>query len=158
MAAITDVRREQVDVSSLYATVRQQLPTVENIEGFLSAHQMAISQLAIEYCNALVDNNGQTARSDYFPGFGFNETAGSAFDSAIKRDRIVTPLLEQAMGSGLTTQPDPLAVSGELDNLMLQLSACALPPTPTCDTITRTGDIVKATCAAMLGSAVTLVQ
>jgi hypothetical protein len=158
MAAITDVRREQVDVSSLYATVRQQLPAVENIEGFLSAHQMAISQLAIEYCSALVDDNGLTARSDYFPGFGFNETAGTAFDSAIKRDRIITPLLEQAMGSGLTTQPAPVAVSTELENLMQDLSACALPPAATCDTVTRTADIVKAACAAVLGSAVTLVQ
>ncbi|MDX1698382.1 MAG: hypothetical protein R3308_08850, partial [Thiohalobacterales bacterium] len=136
----------------------QQLPSVENIEGFLSAHQMAISQLAIEYCNALVDDNGQTARSDYFPDFGFNETAGSAFDSAIKRDRIITPLLEQAMGSGLTTQPDPVTVSTELDNLMQLLSACALPPAATCDTVTRTADIVKAACAAMLGSAVMLIQ
>jgi hypothetical protein len=158
MAAITDVTREQTDVSGVYATIRQQLPSVENIEGFLSAHQMAISQLAIEYCNALVDGNGQTSRTDYFPGFAFSETAGSAFDSTIKRDRVISPLLEQAMGSGLTTQPDPVTVTAELDSLIQTLSACALPPTPTCDTITRTADIVKAACAAMLGSGVMLVQ
>ncbi|UCC57483.1 MAG: LamG domain-containing protein, partial [Gammaproteobacteria bacterium] len=54
MAAVTGVSREQVDVASVFDTVQQQLPTVENIEGFLAAQQMAISQMAIEYCNALV--------------------------------------------------------------------------------------------------------
>ena len=142
----------------VYNTVRQQLPVVEHIEGFLSAHQMAIAQLAIEYCNTLVDNRGGTSRSDYFPGFAFGDTAGTAFDSAGKRDRIITPLLEHAMGNGLTTQPDPVAVTAELDSLMLNLSTCAMQPAPTCDTVSRTADIVKAACAAMLGSGVMLIQ
>ena len=158
MAAITDVPREQVDVRGVYTTVMQQLPTVENIEGFLSAHQMAVSQMAIEYCNALVNDNGRTTPSVYFPGFAFNEPAGAALDTPLERGRIITPLLERVMGSGLSTQPDPVTVTAELDGLMLGLSACALPPAPTCDTVARTGDIVKAACAAMLGSGVMLIQ
>lgn len=158
MAALTGVSRDQADVKSVFLTVEQQLPTVENIQGFLAAQQMAISQMAIEYCNALVDDNGQVARSDYFPGFDFSASAGTAFDSAAKRDQIVAPLLDSILGLGLTTQPDPFAVSGELDTLMLTLTACATAPAPTCDTVARTTEVVKASCAAMLGSAVMLLQ
>lgn len=158
MAALTGVSREQPDVEVVFRTVEQQLPAVENIEGFLAAHQMAISQLAIEYCNALVDNNGQVTRSTYFPGFDFSASAGSAFDSAAKRDLIIAPLLVAMQGIGLTTQPDPLAVGGELDTLILALSACATAPAPTCDTTARTAEVVKASCAALLGSGVTLLQ
>lgn len=159
MASITEVSRAQVDVEAVFDTVRQQLPTVESIEGFLAAQQMAISQMAIEYCNALVDNNGQVLRTDYFPGVDFNATAGSAFDNAAKRGLVVTPLLNKVMGSGLTTQPDPFAVSTEIDSLMIKLTACAVaPPTPTCDTLARTAEVVKAACAAILGSGVMLLQ
>ncbi|MGB5426074.1 MAG: LamG domain-containing protein [Gammaproteobacteria bacterium] len=158
MAAITRVSPEQADVDAVFETVRQQLPTVENIEGFLSAHQMAISQLAIEYCNALVDNNGNMLRTDYFPQFDFNETADNAFDTATQRDRIIVPLLERVMNTGLTTQPDPALVTSELDDLMLILTDCANGPAPSCATARRTREVVKATCAAMLGSAAMLIQ
>ena len=158
MAAITRVSPEQADVDAVFETVRQQLPTVENIEGFLAAHQMAVSQLAIEYCNALVDNNGEVSRTDYFPQFDFNETADNAFDTATQRDRIIVPLLEQVMNTGLTTQPDPALVTSELDDLMLILTDCANGPSPSCATTRRTREVVKATCAAMLGSAAMLIQ
>jgi len=158
MAAITGVSAEQPDVDAVFETVRQQLPTVENIEGFLSAHQMAVSQLAIEYCNALVDNNGEVLRSDYFPLFDFNETADNAFNTAAQRDQIILPLLDRVMNTGLTTQPDTALVTSELDDLILILTNCANGPSPSCATATRTREVVKATCAATLGSAAMLIQ
>jgi mono/diheme cytochrome c family protein len=158
MAAITQVSPQQTDVDAVFSTVRQQLPTVENIEGFLSAHQMAVSQLAIEYCNALVDNNGEVLRSDYFPLFDFNETADNAFNTAVQRDQVILPLLERVMNTGLTTQPDPALVISELDDLILTLTNCANGPSPSCATATRTREVVKASCAALLGSAAMLIQ
>jgi hypothetical protein len=158
MAELTGVSRKQVDVEAVFETVRQQLPAVENIEGFLAAHQMAVSQLAIEYCSALVDNRGQILRADYFPGFAFNDAADDAFNSAAQRDLLIVPLLERIMNTGVTTQPDPAEVTVELDNLILDLTACAMGPAPTCASTARTEQIVKATCAATLGSAVMLVQ
>jgi hypothetical protein len=138
------------------------LPTVENIEGFLSAHQMAVSQLAIEYCSALVDNNGGILRQDYFPGFfpaiGDPETADTAFDSPAKRSLVITPLINNIIGTGLTTQPDAIDVTAELDQLILILTGCAIGPTPTCATVLRSEQITKAACAATVGSAVTLLQ
>ena len=158
MSAVTGVSTEQAGVRSVFATIEQQLPTVENIEGFLSAHQMAVSQLAIEYCSALVDNNGQILRDDYFPAFNFGVTADTAFDTAQKRDAVISPLLDNIMGSGLTTQPDPANVTSELNSLIQVLTACAQAPTPTCATTARTEQIVKASCAATLGSAIMLLQ
>jgi len=162
MAAITGVSTGQVDVNTVYKTVMQQLPTVENIQGFLSAHQMAVSQLAIEYCNALVDNNGTIAREIYFPGFftsGFPpESADTAFDTSTKRDLVIMPLISRVMNTGLTVQPDPAAVTSELDDLILILTDCAIGPSPTCATSTRSEEIVKASCAATLGSAAMLLQ
>lgn len=158
MSAVSGVSSGQNAVNTTYGIIKQQLPTVESIEGFLSAHQMAVSQLAIEYCSALVDNNGSIARTDYFSGFNFSESASTAFNSAIKRDLIIDPLLVRVMGTGLTTQPDTADVRGELDSLITILASCATGPSPTCANQVRTEEIVKATCAATLGSAVMLLQ
>jgi hypothetical protein len=62
------------------------------------------------------------------------------------------------MNSGLTTQPDAAQVISELDDLILILSVCATGPSPSCDSVARTRKIVKATCAAALGSAAMLIQ
>jgi hypothetical protein len=158
MAAITDVSREQSDVEGVYQTVKQQLPTVADLGGFLSAHQMAVSQLAIEYCNALVENNGQTSPEDYFPGFFPAVAADIAFDTSTKRDLVIQPLITRVMNTNLTDQPDPADVTNELDSLITKLTACATGPSPTCATIQRTEQVVKAACAATLGSAAMLLQ
>ena len=158
MAALTGVSRKQADVDTVFETIKQQLPAVENINGFLSAHQMAVSQLAIEYCSALVDDKGQIKRTEYFPDFNFGETADNAFNDSTQRDLIIVPLLGRVMNTGLTTQPDRVDVTSELDDLIFKLTACATAPSPDCATVARTGQVVKATCAAMLGSAVMLLQ
>jgi len=158
MAVLTDVPRNQVDVMNVFSIVRQQLPTVENIEGFLSAHQMAISQLAIEYCNALLENNGRTSRANYFPGFDFSATADNAFNSATQRNLVIVPLTQRIMNTGLGTQPDPADVATELDNLIQILTSCAFGPGATCANSARTLEVVKASCAATLGSAAMLLQ
>jgi mono/diheme cytochrome c family protein len=154
MAVVTDVSPSQGDVRNTFETVKQQLPTVENIEGFLSAHQMAVSQVAIEYCNALVENRGQTPRTAYFPGFDFDAPPSSAFSGAANRNLVIDPLLARMMGIGLNSQPDPAEVRAELNGLVDRLLGCS-----SCDTdAQRTRSIVKASCAAVLGSAVTLLQ
>jgi mono/diheme cytochrome c family protein len=162
MAVITRVSRQQIGVKTVFNTVRQQLPSVENIDGFLSAHQMAISQLAIEYCSALVDNKGTVTRAAYFPGFFTTglppESADTAFDSPAKRALVTGPLVSNVMNTGLTVQPDPVATGAELDSLITILTACASGATPSCATSTRTEQIVKAACAATLGSAAMLLQ
>ncbi len=150
MAAVTGISTTEPDVQATFDTIKQQLPVSEKIEGFLSAHQVAISQLAIEYCNALVENN--TLRVDYFPGFDFNAAAANAFAGA-GRDLVIDPLIGNMLGSGLTTQPDDATVKGELNNLITRLSACGAGCAAD-----RTKTVVKATCATVLGSAALLVH
>jgi len=151
MSVMTGVPRTNAAVQATFDTIKQQLPSSENINGFLSAHQVGVSQLAIEYCSELVDDDG--LRTGFFPGFDFTASYTSAFDSTSKRNQIIDPLLTRFIGSGLDgSQPDPAFVRAELNNLLDRLGVC----TTNCSG--RTPKMVKAACAAVLGSAVTLVQ
>ena len=166
MAAVTGVSTIQSDVASTFTTLRQQLPTSESIGGFLSAHQTAIAQLAIEYCNALVEDNG--LRAGYFPGFDFSDNANDV-SSADWSALVIDPLIDRMMGASLASQPDVSVVRDEL-NLLLTDSNDIKPigaPDGIPDGLARCGGaceagrtetVVKATCAALLGSAVMLVQ
>jgi hypothetical protein len=158
MAAVTGVSTQTPAVKTTYDTIRQQLPTVESVEGFLAAHQVAVAQLAIEYCNALVDST--TLRAAFFPGFNFAQSSAAAFDTPAERDLVLDPLLakilnsDPAMGNGnMTTQPTPAESKAELNSLMDRLTACG----GGCAS-DRTEVVVKATCAAVLGSAGMLLQ
>lgn len=152
MSVMTGVATTHSGVQTTFEKVKQQLPSVENIDGFLSAHQMAMTQLAIQYCDALVEDT--TLRGSFFAGFNFNESANTAFDTD-GRNQIISPLLSRFVGSNLTSQPADLEVETELNSLIDKLNACA--NTSSCDA-QRTPTIVKASCAAVLGSATTLIQ
>ncbi len=148
MAALTTVSPTQNDVRTTFETIKQQLPSTEPMNGFLSAHQVAISQLAIEYCNALIENTDK--RNSYFSGFNFTAPATTAFAS---RDLLLEPLLDTMMGTNLSSQPDRSDVKSELNSLIDRLIVCG----NSC-AADRTQTVAKATCAALLGSAITLIQ
>lgn len=151
MADITGVDPNTQSVEDTFLTVEQQLPSVENIDGFLAAHQMAVAQLAMQYCDALVANT--TLRDSFFPGFNFGASASAAFDTPGERDQIINPLMDKAVGVGLTSQPTIAEVRGRLNTLMDALTACG----GTCPA-GRTEAVVKGTCASVLGSAAMLIQ
>jgi mono/diheme cytochrome c family protein len=150
MSRMTGVATTNPAVFDTYTTVKQQLPTVETIQGFLSSHQMAVTQMAIQYCDALV-SNGQL-RAEMFPGFDFSAPAGSAFDHNGK-SLVTGPLLSRFVGSNLASQPANSDIQTELSSLMDKLTSCGAG----CPA-DRTETVVKASCAAVLGSATTLVQ
>jgi hypothetical protein len=151
MSAMTGVPRANAAVADTYWRVRQQLPTVENIEGFLSSHQVGAAQLAIEYCNELVDDNA--ARAAYFPGLNFAAPAATAFDTPAERALVTGPLVARAVGTGLTTQPSSAEVIAEVDALIGRLTTCGAGCSAD-----RTELVVKAACSAVVGSASTLLQ
>jgi len=150
MASLTGVSTAQPGVAATYEQVKQSLPTVESIDTFVSAHPVAIAQLAIQYCDALVDDAG--ARATYFPGFDFAAAPATAFSPA-GRGIVLDALTGRMIAQGVGTEPDVTEVRGELDSLITRLSACG----SSCPA-GRTATIVKASCAALLGSAVTLVN
>ena len=132
--------------------MKQALPSQADITTFASAQQMAVTQLAIEYCNALV--NDTNLRASYFPGFDFN---ASVNDALVLGDRtlITQPLYERAMNLGLTDQPTVAEFSGELNNLMDRLTTCNATNSCAAD---RTEVVVKAVCAAATGNAGMLIH
>ncbi|MGD2073719.1 MAG: LamG domain-containing protein [Gammaproteobacteria bacterium] len=169
MAAITGVEPQRV--RSEFESLRQQLPAVETIEGFLSAHQMAIAQLSIAYCHELVED--RVKRADFFgfadPASGdafFNSAVATAFTAAAK-DRITGALFERmsglpGTGAALGSAPTRAEIEAELigpgPNLFDRLEQnCSLDPGCNADA-DRTRAVVKAMCAATLGGAGMLVQ
>ena len=150
MSRMTGVPTTHSKVSEKFNTVRQQLPTVETIEGFLSSHQMAITQLAIQYCDALVSSDN--LRQEIFGNFNFAAPANTAFEGG-GEDLIVGALLSRFVGNDLASQPTNETVANELSNLINGLTSCGASCGPD-----RTETVVKASCAAVLGSATTLVQ
>ena len=100
------------NVNDTYFELRQSLPAIEDIDTFLSSHQVAIAQLAIAYCDALVnvDGNPNPDRGQMFPGFNFDAAPATAFDptpipgSPSNRDLFVVPLINYVMGTGLASQ------------------------------------------------------
>jgi hypothetical protein len=148
MSGMTGVATTNANVADTYNRVRQQLPTVENIEGFLSSHQVGAAQLAIEYCNELVNDAG--LRATYFPGFDFSAPAASAFGTP---SQITGPLIARAVGTGLATQPSAAEIEAEVNALIGRLTACG----GAC-AADRTEVVVKAACSAVIGSASTLLQ
>lgn len=150
MANITGVARTNAAVMETYERVKQQLPTDESVEGFLSAHQMAITQMAIEYCNALVEST--SLRASFFPGFNFAAAPATALDTN-GRSALISPLLSKAVGTNLATQPLDSDIEDELNNLIDRLGNCG----GSCNA-TRTQTIAKAVCSTVIGSAVMLLQ
>ena len=146
MSVITGVPTTDSNVQATFDTIKQQLPTVENVEGFLSSHQVAVSQLAIEYCNALVSDT--SLRSSYFPAVNFSSPANT------QTDAIIDPLLASALGNSVNSQPDPTAVKSELQNLINNLVNSCGGSCPA----DRTETVVKAVCSAVIGSAAVLLQ
>ena len=150
MSQLTGVPR--TTVASVYDNYRQQLPAVEAIEAFVTSHQMAITQLALAYCDALV--NDTTLRSNFFGSFDFN----AALPPAGSRQGIINPLLEKMLNVGtveVTSQPPATNVEAELDSLM---SGMCGTDSSGCTTGARTREAATAACATMLGSATLLVQ
>ncbi|MCC7200556.1 MAG: LamG domain-containing protein, partial [Gammaproteobacteria bacterium] len=151
MSVMTGVPRSLPEIAATYDRIQQQLPVEADIEGFLSSHQVGLAQLAIEYCNALVDDS--TRRAQYFAGFDFAAPAAQAFDTAAERNLVIDPLVARAIGTGIATQPSAAEVRAELDSLITRLASCGLGCAAD-----RTPTVVKSACSAVVGSAATLLQ
>jgi hypothetical protein len=158
-ASITGVSSGNANVKATYALVQQQLPSVPFIEGFVASHQVGVAQLAIQYCDSLVESN---QAGMFFPGLNFSAPPSSAFTDTTP---LITPLVTNGVGVNLLTQPldadssvDHPDVSTEINRLVTKLTNCN-PADPTCtSTPARTKTITKAACAAVLGSGAVLIK
>jgi len=149
---------QNANVAQTYAQVLSALPPVSDLTAFSAANQTAISQLAIAYCSVLVNT---PALSTAFFGAGFDPTQGGNYfaapiNSGSNRDLVINALYTNIVGGSTTTnllsQPTFASVQTELDSLITNLTA-AYPTTPN-----RSGVVTQAACAALLGSASSLIQ
>jgi len=161
LSALTGIPTNNSSVKITYQKVQQQLPTLANLDGFLAAQQMGITQLTVAYCNALV--NDSSLRTTYFLNFPFGASVGTAFNTT-GRSQVIEPLLKRLLaheivqsGGGatvaLSTQANPATLRGELNQLIDKMTSCG----GSCRS-DQTLTTVKATCSAALGSAVMLLQ
>tara|TARA_R110002110_G_scaffold415561_2_gene650913 strand:- start:127150 stop:129804 length:2655 start_codon:yes stop_codon:yes gene_type:complete len=166
-------------VSETFASVRRALPGIADFQAFMSSHQMAATQLAAAYCDALVQDTA--LRASVFPGFDFNRAVA---DPGIDwRDTVAAPLVDRSVNSGLLSAADRSAMLDEIELLItddrdlkpyIQVGdTWVSDPDPAAHTkrdgliycagnatcpASRTADVVKAACTTVLGSAVTLMQ
>jgi hypothetical protein len=163
MSSVTGVSPNTAAVRSTFTNIRQSLPAVDSIEAFLSSHQTAIAQLAIQYCDALVESPG-----NYFPGLNLDGAPDTVFGSNAGKDLLIDPLVTNMIGTNLTTQPSAAELKnpytpadqgvdgptrpglyGLIDTLNTCSGACPAA---------RTRLIAKATCGAVLGSGAVLID
>ncbi|MEM0954476.1 MAG: LamG domain-containing protein [Pseudomonadota bacterium] len=167
-------------VAATYASLRRALPGVADFQGFMSSHHMAATQLASAYCDALVQNPQR--RRQVFPS-SFNFAAPVADAQHDWRNDIAAPLVDRATNTGLLPDSVRSAMLDELELLITDdrdlkpyvfLNGAWVPdPNPAVhdkrdgliycrnDEVcpaSRTGDVVKAVCTAVLGSAAVLSQ
>lgn len=90
MSALTGVRIDRSNIENTFEDVVTQLPTDNNIDSFLAAHQVGVTKLAAEYCDTLV--NDSTLRANVWPGFNFGQNATNAFNATGTQNFIVQTL------------------------------------------------------------------
>jgi mono/diheme cytochrome c family protein len=157
LSQITGVPQTNTRVAATYDTVKQALPSIEKLGTFGPAQQTALAQLAIQYCNQMVET--PALRTAFF-GASLNpaNSGSSSFGSAgspnnVNRDMVIGALLQKGINTGLEWNPDDTVIRNELDALINKLVTG-----PTGGASGGTGTVLKATCGAVLGSGTTLIQ
>jgi hypothetical protein len=156
LALITGVAPTETRVAATYELVKQALPAVEKLGTFGPAQQTGLAQLAIQYCNVMVDT--PALRTAFFgntlnPAATATATFGAAGASNANRDLVINALLTKGINTGLDTNPTDPTIDAELRVLIDRLVSG-----PTGGATNGTATVLKATCGAVLGSATTLIQ
>jgi mono/diheme cytochrome c family protein len=157
LSQITGIPQTNTRVAATYDTVKQGLPAIEKLGTFGAAQQTALAQLAIQYCNQMVDT--PSARTAFY-GAALNpaSTGTATFGSAgspnnANRDVVISALLTKGINTGLEWSPDDTVIRNEIDGLIDKLVSG-----PTGSSANGTATVMKAACGAVLGSGTTLIQ
>jgi hypothetical protein len=152
LSQLTGVPVNNPTVSTTYQSVQQQLPSVPTLEAFSAANQVGTAQLAIQYCNTMV--NTPSLAAQMFPGVTFS---GSTFPaqtgqvaSALAARVLGTSVSGQTPAVGMSNQPAASTVTTELTNLIGILCNGSNPCT---NNPMRVMAVTAAACAAAFGSA-----
>jgi len=188
MSELTGVPTGNSNVLAKFTALKQQMPSSEDMSAFGPANIIAISQLAFEYCDRMVEDTSITslcertgttisARQCMFGNFDFTlaATTAAAFNNTDKTaladalyDRMIG-VPAAALGSGLINAPTRAEIVGELvatsasgtypGNLVSRLITESCGVDLSCGAgQSGTKEIVKAMCTSALGSAGMLIQ
>ncbi|HEY1314425.1 MAG TPA: LamG domain-containing protein [Steroidobacteraceae bacterium] len=146
LSQLTGVPTSNAAVAATYLAVQQQLPADPTLEGFSSSNQVGIAQLAIQYCNVMVNTPAYAAV--VLPGVTINASTYPANTS-----QVTNALAARVLGSGLNSQPASSTVTTELGNLINTLCS-----TSACTTAARAQAVTAAACATAFGSADMLIN
>ena len=149
MAKLTNVGVTNPTARATYLELQQQLPGSNDVAAFVSAQQVGIARLSLEYCDQMVENAAM--RTAFFgSSFPFTEPATTAFDTQGERDMIINPLVDKMMGTTLGNQPNQTDIRPVLNTLIDELTTgCTAATCPA----TFTRNAVKGVCSAVLSSA-----
>jgi mono/diheme cytochrome c family protein len=153
LSLLTGVPQTNPSVVGTYTLVKQALPSIEKLGTFGPAQQTGLAQLAIQYCSQMV--NTPALRTAFFGGAIDPTSPGSAFGASgsAAREGLIGDLLTKGKNTGLEWDADDTVIHDEIDSLIDKLLAG-----PTGSTSGGAGTVMKATCGAVLGSGLTLIQ
>ncbi|MFT6070658.1 MAG: hypothetical protein ACJAT2_001380 [Bacteriovoracaceae bacterium] len=144
MSVLTGVDANTNSISNTYEDLKTQLPTNNDIKTFLPAHQVAVTKLAAEYCDELVDDSN--LRGSVWPGFNFGGTPTNSLNPN-GRAAVINQAIDKFWGLGTVSAADKNAAIVELQILMADLIVGEANNSAT----TRT--VVKGVCIATLATA-----
>jgi hypothetical protein len=169
LSLLTGVPQTNTRVRATYTLVKQALPAIEKFGAFGPAQQTALAQLAMQYCNVLVDDN--TLRGAFFGGLDGSGTGTAVFGTAgspntTNRDLLINSLINKAVGTGQAYQVSGAAIRDELQNGVTDPGTGYVTPGlinrlvsgPTGASPTGGRTVMKSACGAVLGSGATLIQ
>jgi hypothetical protein len=169
LSQITRVPQTNTRVRDTFALVKQALPAIEKFGTFGPSQQTALAQLAMQYCNVLVDDN--TLRGQFFGGLDGAGTGTAVFGTQASpnmanRNLLMDALINSTVGAGLAFEVTAAQIRDELHNGVTDpdtsvvtaglINRLVSGPTGSSPTGGRT--VMKAACGAVLGSGVTLIQ
>ena len=150
MSSLTGIDKRTGAIESTFSELRTQFPVSSAMASFVAGQQVAVNKLALEYCDALV-NDGQ-ASAAIFGNFNFNATVNNALNAA-GQNAVTNALWDNMVGSNMARQPDETAFKAELNALLSTL----VSNDPNGDAV-RTRGVVAGACTAVVASSVTTVH
>jgi len=149
LSALTTVPTTNAAVNTTYQSVQQQLPNIVTLEGYSSANQVGVAQLAVQYCNVMVTTPAYS--SSVLPGVTLNS---STYSSTQGINSVSNALAARLVGNGsLHSMPQASQIAGELNTLIPALCA-----TSACNNTSRVTAVTAAACAAAFGNAVMMIN
>ncbi len=146
-----------------FLDIQESLPNGPDLRAFSAATEVSIAKLAVEYCDALVQDT--TLRMNFFGTFPWASPPGQVFNDPANRDQIVQALVDRAFGVNVPNQPTMAQVVAILEEDDMGNPAGGLLdrllPTPlgTCSAnCPNTETIVTAMCSSVLASAPTAIH